>query len=51
MIFMVATDVIASWPPEYRPTGIPTARAKMTDIALVEKHLSSSPHPPIQQLE
>ena len=27
-MFIVATNVIASWPPERRPTGTPHARAK-----------------------
>ena len=29
MAFIVATNVVASRPPERRPTGTPTARAKM----------------------
>ena len=29
MTFLVATNVVASRPPERRPTGTPTARAKM----------------------
>ena len=28
MLFLVATNVVASWPPERRPTGTPHARAK-----------------------
>ena len=28
MLFIVATKVVASQPPEHRPTGMPTARAK-----------------------
>ena len=27
---IVATDVVASWPPELQPTGTPTARANNT---------------------
>ena len=29
MTFLMATNVVASQPPERRPTGTPTARAKM----------------------
>ena len=29
MSFLEATNVVASWPPERRPTGTPHARAKM----------------------
>ena len=28
MTFLVATNVVASWPPERQPTGMPHARAK-----------------------
>ena len=28
-MFIVATNVIASWPPERWPTGMPTAHAKI----------------------
>ena len=34
MTFIVATNVVASWPPERRPTGTPHARAKMKVKAL-----------------
>ena len=30
MLFIVATNVVASWLPELQPTGTPTARAKQT---------------------
>ena len=30
MLFLVATNVVASRPPERRPTGTPYARAKIT---------------------
>ena len=30
MMFIVATNVIASWPPKCRPTGMPTTGAKLT---------------------
>ena len=28
MMKIVATNIVASWPPERRPTAMPTARAK-----------------------
>ena len=31
MLFLVATNVVASWPPERRPTGTPHAHAKKFD--------------------
>ena len=33
MLFLVATNVVASRPPERQPTGTPHARAKITDLA------------------
>ena len=32
MTFIVATNVVASWPPERRPTGTPHARAKSNEL-------------------
>ena len=32
MTFIVATNVVASWPPERRPSGTPHARAKIDEF-------------------
>ena len=34
MTFIVATNVVASRPPERRPTGTPHARANLTDFLI-----------------
>ena len=37
MSFLVATNVVASRPPERRPTGTPHARAKILSVALLSQ--------------
>ena len=39
-MFIVATNVIASWPPERRPTGTPHTRANL-DIAMTPPSLGT----------
>ena len=34
MSFLVATNIVASWPPERRPTGTPHARANTLGIPI-----------------
>ena len=34
MLFLVTTNVVASWPPKHRQTGTPHARAKTACILL-----------------
>ena len=36
MLFLLATNVVASRPPERRPTGMPHARAKMKIMAMMK---------------
>ena len=38
MMFIVATNVVASWPPENRPTGTPHARANKVDKIATNNH-------------
>ena len=42
MLFMVATNVVASRPAERQPTRTPTARANIVDITKWVKHSNSN---------
>ena len=43
MSFLVATNVVASWPPERRPTGTPHARAKIMLFLVATNVIASRP--------
>ena len=43
MSFLVATNVVASWPPEPQPTGTPHARAKMC-ISRITLYVGNNPN-------
>ena len=48
--FLVATNVVASRPPECRPTGTPIARAKIT-VDIVATNVIASQPPEWQRLQ
>ena len=51
MTFIVATNIVASRPPERRPTGTPYARAKKENTLFDQKHRLNFSKKIIQAIE